>query len=123
MIKIIISYFSLTEKNVIEAKRANEKGNVKLDKLFKCLIVKYILFYIITYNFLIVFWYYIACFCSVYKNSQVHVIKDTLNSFLVSLLYPFGLCLLPGIFRIIALRAKNGDKECLYKFSKLLQMI
>ena len=123
VIKIIISYFSLTEKNVIETKRIKEKLCVKIDKLFKCLTVKFLLFYILTYLFLILFWYYIACFCAVYKNSQIHVIKDTLNSFSLSLLYPFGLCLLPGIFRIISLRAKNGDKEFLYKFSKLLQMI
>ena len=69
------------------------------------------------------FWYYISCFCAVYKNSQIHLIKDTLISFGFSMLYPFALCILPGIFRIPALRADKSDKECLYKFSKILQLI
>ena len=69
------------------------------------------------------FWYYLGCFCVIYKNSQIHVIKDTLISILISLLYPFGLSLLPRIFRVKALKDKNSDKECLYKFSKLLQLI
>ena len=123
LIKIIITYFSLTEKNIIKAKKLKEKRRIKISELFKFLKIKFILFYILIFIFLIVFWYYIACFCAVYKNSQVHVIKDTMNSFLLSLLYPFKFCLLPAVFRLIALRTKNGDKECLYKFSKLLQMI
>ena len=118
LIKVIISFFSLTEKNIIKIKK--EKKNKNIIKLTKCLLVKFILFYILAFLFLIIFWYYLACFCAVYKNSQVYVIKDTLISFSISQIYPLGLCLLPGIFRMISLK---GDKECLYKFSKLLQLI
>ena len=50
----------------------------------------------------------------------MQVIKDTLIAFVVSLLYPIGLCFLPGIFRIPALRAVNKDKECMYKFSNFI---
>ena len=39
------------------------------------------------------------------------------------MLYPIGLNLLPGFFRIPALREKNKDKECLYKFSKIISII
>jgi hypothetical protein len=69
------------------------------------------------------FWYFISCFCAVYKNTQLILIKDTLLSFALSMLYPFGLNLLPGIFRIPALRAERKDKNCLYKFSNLLAFI
>ena len=120
LIKIIISYFSLTEKDIIQIKEKEEKKDKNITKLIKCLLVKFILFYILTFLFLILFWYYLACFCAVYKNSQVHVIKDTLASFSISQMYPLGLSLLPGIFRIISLKE---EKECLYKFSKLLQLI
>ena len=123
VIKIIISYFSLTEKNVIKIKKEKKNKNTKKVQLFKCLIIKFLLFYILTYISLIIFWYYLACFCAVFKNSQIHLIKDTLISFLLSQLYPFGLCLLPCIFRLIALRAERKDKEFLYKFSIFLQLI
>ena len=39
------------------------------------------------------------------------------------MIYPFGLNLLPGIFRFPALRAKNKDKVCLYKISCLLALL
>ena len=69
------------------------------------------------------FWYFISCFCAVYKNTQNILIKNTLISFGLSMVYPFGLNLLPGIFRIPALRAPKKDKKCLYKISNLVAMI
>ena len=69
------------------------------------------------------FWYFISCFCAVYKNTQTILIKDTLISFALSMSYPFGLNLLPGMFRIPALRATNKDKKCLYKVSGLIALI
>ena len=62
-------------------------------------------------------------FGAIYTNTQLHLIKDTLISFGLSLVYPFGFCLLPGIFRIPALLNKKSKKKCLYDFSKILQMI
>ena len=69
------------------------------------------------------FCYYLAMFCAVYKNTQFQVIEDTLMSYGLSLLYPFGIYLLPGIFRIPSLSNFKYKKKCLYKFSKLLQML
>ena len=123
----IISYLSLSEKNILIIKNTKEKNKENLTKLVyeikKCLIIKFVLFFLFNFLSLISFWYYLGCFCAVYKNTQIHLIKDTLVSFSLSLLYPFGLCLLPGIFRIKALNSKNQDKECMYKFSKILQLI
>ena len=123
----LISYLSLSEKNILIIKNTKEKNKENLSKLVyeikKCLIIKFILFFLFNFLSLIFFWYYLGCFCAVYKNTQIHLIKDTLVSFSLSLLYPFGLCLLPGIFRIKALNSKNQDKECMYNFSKLLQLI
>ena len=69
------------------------------------------------------FWYFISCFCAVYKNTQIILFKDTLISFGLSMLYPFGLNLLPGMFRIPALRAEKKDKMCLYNFSQYVALI
>ena len=126
IINIIINYLSLTEKSIIDFKNdINDKKDIakKKDKFIKCIKIKIIVFFILNYLFLFLFWYYISCFCLVYKNTQVYLIKDTLISFCLGLLYPFGLCLLPGIFRIQALKAKNKDKNFLYKISKILQLI
>ena len=123
----LVSYLSLSEKNILNIKKSKEKNKDNLKKLVydikKCLIIKFILFFFFNFLSLILFWYYLGCFCAVYKNTQLHLIKDTLLSFSLSLLYPFGLCLLPGIFRIKALNSKEKDKECMYKFSKILQLI
>ena len=70
----------------------------------------------------------ISMFCNIYENTQIHLLNDTLISFGLSLLYPFGIYLLPGIFRIHALSEgkkndnKNGKGKYLYKFSKFLQI-
>ncbi len=69
------------------------------------------------------FWYFIACFCAVYKNTQIVLVKDTLLTFGLSMLYPFGLNLLPGIFRLPALKAEKKDKKCLYKISGYIAYI
>ena len=85
--------------------------------------IKIILFFIITYILLFFFWFYLGCFCAVYKNTQLHLIKDTLISLGTSMLYPFGIYLFPGCFRLAALNNKKHDKECMYKCSKALQML
>ncbi len=90
-------------------------------KALKCTIIKFLLFSFFNIIFLSAFWYYLGCFGAVYKNTQIHLISDTLISFGTSMIYPFGTNLLPGFFRIPALRKKN--KKCMYKISKLVQLI
>ncbi len=58
-----------------------------------------------------------------YKNTQIHLIKDTLISFGTSMLYPFILYFFPGIFRIPALNDKKKDKEFMFKISKVIQLL
>ena len=120
---IIVTSLSLSEKNILSLKTTNKNRKKQISLVLKCLKIKFFFFFLLKFLFLIVFWYYISCFCAVYRNTQIHLIKDTLISFGISMLYPFGLCLFPGIFRIPSLRANKSDKKCLYKFSKILQLI
>ena len=62
-------------------------------------------------------------FGAIYRNTQFHLLKDTLVSFGLSLLYPFGIYLIPGFFRISALSEPKKKKECLYKLSTILQIL
>ena len=116
-----MSYLSLSEKSIIEFKKDRFMTEKKIRNLINCLKVKFVLFFIVEFSLLFLFWYYLSCFCAVYKNTQIHLIKDTLISFGLSLIIPLLIYLIPGIFRIISLRAKKENKECLYKISKMLQ--
>ena len=125
VINIIIKKLALSEKDVLRIKQEKKKEDLDIlkNKLLSKLKIKFSIFFVLSFSFLILFWTFITCFCGVYKNTQTHLIKDSIIGFVTSLLYPFGIYLIPGIFRISALRAENKDQSCLYKFSKLIQMI
>ena len=123
-INIIINFFSLSESQILQMKKSSNKIKYKESfiKLLSCLKIKFSCFFIISLLLLIVFWYYISCFCAVYKNTQLYLIQDTLISYFLSLLYPFGINLFPGLFRIPSLKDSNKNKECMFKFSKIIQV-
>ena len=121
VINNILKYFSLTEKNVIEIKREKINLERKVRNTLKCLKLKFVLFFSLSLFFLSIFWYYLSSFCAVYKNTQIYLIKDVLISFALTLLYPFGLCLLPGILRIPSLRNPEKEREYMYKISIIIQ--
>ena len=124
LINLILKKLSLSENNILEIKKEHneEIAKKKFKQIENCLKIKFIIFFILCLLFMLFFWYFITCFCSVYKNTQIILIKDTMISFGISMLYPFGLNLLPGILRIPALRAKT-DKKLLYKISLIIALI
>ena len=124
-INIILKTLALSEKSIIEIKQSLEiqRAFDKSKKVEFCLKIKFFLYFAIGFIIMTFFWYYISCFCAVYVNTQIILIKDTLISFGVSLISPFGLYLFPGMFRIPALSNPEAKRKCLYDFSKLLQML
>ena len=123
-INIILKSLSLSENSILKIKNENEKEYIKKSKeIEKCLKIKFIIFFIFSFLFMIFFWYFISCFCAVYKNTQSILKKDTLLSFGLSMIYPFGINLIPGIFRIPALRNEKRNKNCIYNFSKIVALI
>ena len=125
VINAILRSLSLSERTILNLKKISKlRSCLKIAKeIENCLKIKFIIFFIISFLFMSFFWYYISCFCSVYKNTQIILIKDTSISFGLSLIYPFGINLVPGCFRIAALRKHKKDKKFLYNFSKLLSLI
>ena len=125
VINLILKRLSLSDSQILSIKQEKNLRNAKIlgDKILVCLKIKFIIFFIISFLFSLFFWYFIAGFCAVYKNTQNILIKNTLISFGLSMVYPLGLNLLPGFFRIPALRAPKKDKNCLYKLSLLVAMI
>ena len=125
IINKIIDYSALSENNISEIKQVEKKEDLhlKVKGTFRILKIKFAIFFIISFVLLLMFMYYITCFCGIYENTQIHLIKDSLISFGLSLIYAFGTFLIPGIFRIPALRVKDRDKEYQYKFSNFIEDI
>ena len=122
----LIKCVSLSQENILELKSMKTNLNNiyhKYLKTVKCLIIKYSLFFIFSFLFLLLSWYYIASFCAVYVNSQLILLICSLISFGLSLIYPLILNLIPGMFRIEPIKSGKKEKECKYNVSKILQSI
>ena len=122
---IILKLFALSEGNILDFKKDTTKHNLnerekKLDEKLK---INFILYFLLSIAFLVCFWYYLSMFGAIFKNTQLHLIKDTLISFGLSLVYPFGIYLIPGFCRIPALSNNKNKREFLYKISLLIQVI
>ena len=123
VINEIVKMFALTEINFILYRNGVKqqrifKSSKRLKKIFK---IKFSIFFNLDFILLGCFWIYLSCFCAVYHNTQIHLIKDTLISFGASLISPFAIYLLPGIFRIIALKSKR--RRILYELYRILQFL
>ena len=123
ILNFIVKYLALTENSILALKKVPKEIEKAKKDLIKYLYYKFMIFFIVSFLFLLFFWYYISSFCCIYTNTQIHLIKDTLSSFGLSMIYPFGIYLVPGLFRIPALRAAKKDKQTLYMISKIIQII
>jgi hypothetical protein len=120
ILNILLKYLALSNNAILDFKRNKSlndiyKREINLKKKLK---IKFILFFVISFILLIIFWFYLGCFCVVYSNTQIYLIKDTLISFAFSLIIPFVKYLL-----VCFIRKKSLDEpgQCLYKISQILQ--
>jgi hypothetical protein len=125
VIDTILKLLCLSESKILSLKELKKvKDTQKRIKDAKTYLrIKFIFFFLVGFLLSIFYCYFMSCFCVVYKNTQIILLKDSFISYGLSLLYPFGLCLIPGIFRIFALRAENKDKISIYKFSQLISFV
>ena len=122
LLNMILEYLALSEDKILEFKngRIEEKILIKSRILLSTLIFRFINFFILSFLFLLLFWYYVICFCVVYKNTQYHLLKDNIIGFLTGLLTPLGTKLIPALLRYFGLKKK---KNYIYNISNLLQTI
>ena len=122
IINIIIKKIFLTQQDILEIKHERNKNNINAKTLIviRCIIIKLTFFFVFSILMSLLFWYYISCFCAIYKNTQIYLIKNALISYSILLIYPFIICLIPVIFRIFAL---NKSGECFHKLNQLTQLI
>ena len=120
-INFIIGYLSLSENDIISIKSRMNINPKAINKIINDLKIKFCFFFIIAFILLLFFCYYISCFCCIYQNTQMHLLKDSLMGLGLSSIMPFFINLIPGIFRIPALRNKKNNKLCMYKFSQIIE--
>ena len=121
IINILMKYIFLSQNDILQIKYEKIEYISKYITTLKCLIIKYICFFSSNILLFILFWYYLSCFCSVYKNSQIYLILNAIISFSFSLIISFIVFLIPGFFRIPALKipGKNWFKISIF-FQKLI---
>ena len=117
VISSLLEMLTLSQDDILNIKNEGKKIKEKAKDLIKCIKIKCTILLAVGIILLFGFWYYLSAFCAVYYNTQVPLIKDTFVSFFTSMIYPFILDLLPGIFRIISLQYKN---KCFYVASKFV---
>ena len=120
---LIINSLALSEKSLLKLKKIKDK--YKRDNssayLYVFLRRKITIYFVIGFVILIFFWYFISAFCAVYKNTQVIYLKNCSISFCISMLYPFLISLVPGLFRIPSL--KSGKDKILYRIGNILALL
>ena len=119
----ILKKLSLSQSELIDIKKEpNQNKSKKMaDKSKKCLKIKLYSFFAFGLVLLLFCWYYISAFAAVYINTQMHLIKDTLISFGISITYPFVINFIPGIFRFQSFKKHN--RECLFKTGQIISLI
>ena len=115
MIDILLSYLSLTDKHIYEIKKLN--SNYKEKEKLKCIKIKLFSFFFFTFIVFGFFWYIVAVFCAVYKETQSIFLKDSLFSFLSGLLYPFVLYLFPSALRKLSFKL---EIKYIYRLSDII---
>jgi len=127
-IDILIRYLCLTEKDMYKIKVYSEKKNKEfykkeIFKTFTYIKFKFTCYFILSFIMMAFFWYLISAFCAVYKNTQIVLLEDILYSFLLNLIYPFGLYLFPAGLRILSLKDKKKRLKLIYFFSNIIPFI
>ena len=121
ILQTFINYLTMTDIHYYQLKELKKENIINKNKalaVIKCIKYKLIIFFSSTFILFLFFWYAISAFCAVYANTQGIFVADSYTSFLMGLLYPFGLYLAPTALRILSLKAKDKKNlKILYSLS------
>ena len=123
ILQVFLNFLTMTDIHYYDIKnmpkeQLNKKTIFSIIKTIKCKIFIYYIFSFILFFF---YWYAITAFCAVYENTQKIFITDSLSSFIMGLIYPFLLYILPTGLRFLSLMAKEKKNlECLYSISDII---
>ena len=121
----LMQKLGLTSDAIADFKQNEQVSNIneRGQKLIKTLKIKFILYFVSNYILLIFFWYYISMFDAIYRHTQFLLLADTVIGFAFSMVTPFAIYLIPGLFRIPALTAPKKNRRWLYNFSKIFTIL
>ena len=125
ILEVILCFLSMTDTHVYEIKNLpNDKNKAeKIMNILECIKRKVVAFFTFTFLLFLFYWYFISAFCAVYQNTQKIFLRDSLISFLTSLIDPFFIYGFTTLLRFISLCLccrKNCCGGCLYKMSDLI---
>ena len=119
---IILKVISLTHNSVRTLRKLRDinQAEKKSVCILRCIKIRIVIYYILSFIFLIVFGFYVLCFCSIFENTQIELIKSTVTSWLLSIILPFLICFLTSLMRSISLVMEN---KYFYAIKQIMQML
>ena len=119
----LTSFLALSEDEIILLKKDKNLKNIinRGRDIKQTLKLKFFIFFIVNLLLILIFWYYLGCFCAVYRNTQFHLIKDTLISFSIGYIIPFVTNILTALLRIYSLKQYSKGKQIAFRLSRLFQ--
>ena len=124
-LEVILCFLSMTDVHYYEIKALpkDDKVGDKIINILDCIRRKLVSFIIFTFLLFLFHWYFISAFCAVYQNTQKIFLRDSLFSFLVSLIEPFIIYAFTTCLRCISLTRcirKSCCSRCIYKLSDVI---
>ena len=119
---IILKLLCLTHNSVRKLRKINDVNlaQTKSVSILRCTKARIIIYYILSLFFLIIFGFYVLCFCAVFENTQIELVKSTFTSWLMSLFYPFIICLITSIIRKLSF---SCNSKCLYFVKRIMEYL
>ena len=119
---IMLKLICLTHNSVRELRKNKDVDLAQKQSVgvLKCIKARIIIYYILSFAFLLVFGFYVLSFCAIFENTQIELVKSTFTSWLISLLYPFIICFFTSIIRSAAKKCKSN---CLNGVKRIMQFL
>ena len=119
---ILLKLISLTHNSIRSLRKIKDVDLAKKKSicLLRCIKVRIFVYYFLSFIFLIIFGFYVLCFCAIFENTQIILVKSTFTSWLISLIIPFIICFITSIFRSLAFCC---NCKCFYAIKQLLQLL
>ena len=119
---IILKFICLTHNSVRVLRKFKDVEFAKKKSVcvLRCIKIRVTIYYILSFAFLGIFGFYVLCFCAVFENTQKELVKSTFTSWLISLIYPFIICLATSFVRKLAFKCKN---RIFYAIKQILQFL
>ena len=119
---IILKLLCLTHNSVRKLRKIHNvnEAQAKSVSVLRCTKARIIIYYILSLFFLIIFGFYVLCFCAVFENTQIELVKSTFTSWLISLFYPFIICFITSIIRKLSF---SFESKCLFFIKRIMEYL